>query len=129
MSLAMSSSVMPAEFSSQEDKAMSPETKDEASLSASCIGESKGSKQNVIDGLLRAAEDVYSRLLKMMKFFEAYVGDTNFSRFSSEFPGSTSSEKQGYIFVFYSCLVVAGLWFNFAVPCISFYSLTCGVCW
>ena len=118
----MSSQVMPLEFVFQKAKAMPDETEDHASLGVGCIDESKRSEQNANDELLRTTEDVYSLLLKIMKLFGAYFGDTNFSRFSSGFPGqSISSKKQGYVFAFYSCLVVAGLWLNFAIPLVSMF--------
>ena len=82
--------------------------------------ESSQTEENVNKELLQAVQGVYSPVLKTMKLFGAYFGDTTFNRLVHvQAPGSCN--KQSYISRFYCGIIVSGLWFNFALPLVSIF--------
>ena len=90
---------------------------DDSEMSASSFSELKShAKENVNEELLKAVEEIYSPVLKMMKLFGAYFGDTSFNRLLNS---SGPFKKQSYILRFYCGLSLAGLWLNFVVPLVS----------
>ena len=119
---AMSSRVIPLEIVPLKAKEMSVLAEEQGSFNASRDDELEKTEENLNEELLRAIEEIYSTLLKMMTFFGAYFGDTNFNRFFRG--GSSSGQKPwSYICALFCCLIVLGLWFNVAIPlvCIFFH--------
>lgn len=80
------------------------------------FAESRRSKENVNEELLRSLEEIYRPVLKMMKLFGTYFGDTSFNRLVNS---SGPCRKQSNITRFYCGVVVAGLWLNFVLPLVS----------
>ena len=92
----------------------------ETTMSHSSLDESSQTKEDVNKDLLRAVEEVYSPVLKTMKLFGVYFGDTTFNRLV-HVQTPSSCNKQSYISRFYCGMLVAGLWFNFALPLVSIF--------
>ena len=92
----------------------------ETTMNHSSLDESSQTEENVNKELLRAVEEVYSPVLKTMKLFGVYFGDTTFNRLV-HVQTSGSCNKQSYISRFYCGIVVAGLWFNFVLPLVSIF--------
>ena len=63
----------------------------------------------VIDG-------IYSPVLKIMKLLGIYYGETSLSKLSY---GSSTGSRKVSISLLYCCVVIASLWFNFAMAFIS----------
>lgn len=118
----MSSRVIPLEIVSLKTKKMSVSAEEQGSINAGCHYEPGKTEENVNEELLRAVEEIYSTLLKAMKCFGAYFGDTSFNRFFQG--GSSSGQKTwSYVCAGFCCLMVLGQWFNVAIPlvCVFFY--------
>ena len=82
------------------------------------VGHSSPTEQNINKKLVESLQDVYSPVLKMMKLFGAYFGDTTFDRLvHAQTPGLGS--KTSYVSPFYCGVMVAGLWLNFVLPLVS----------
>ena len=73
---------------------------------------------NVNDEVLQAIEEAYKPVLKLMKLFGAYFGDTSLDNLIQ---ASSPRRKKSYISRFYCAVVVAGLWFNFVMPLVSIF--------
>ena len=118
----MSSRGIPLKIVSLKTKEMSVSAEEQGSINAGCHGESGKTEENINEELLRAVEEIYSTLLKTMKFFGAYIGDTSFNRFFRG--GSSSGQKPWrYVCAVFCCLMVLGQWFNVAIPlvCVFFH--------
>ena len=63
-------------------------------------------------------EAAYRPVLRLMKLFGAYFGDTSFN---SLVQVSSRRRNESYISRFYCAIVVAGLWFSFAMPLVSIF--------
>ena len=77
---------------------------------------SRPNEENFNGELLRAVEEMYSPVLKMMKMLGMYFGDTTLNRFRQTF---VPCRKKSHVSRFYCGVIVAGLWFNFSIPLIS----------
>ena len=76
-------------------------------------------KEGIVNGeLLKAIEGVYRPVLQLMKLLGAYFGDTTFNRLAHK---AGPWRKESCIPRFYCCLVVAGVWLNFAKAVVSFF--------
>ena len=73
---------------------------------------------NVNEEVLQAIEEVYKPVLKLMKLFGAFIGDTSLNNLIQT---SSRRRKESYISRFYCAVVVAGLWFNFFMPLVSIF--------
>lgn len=102
------------------------------SISAASPNYNHGAEQ-----MLKAVDSIYSPILKAMKLFGMYFGETSVKRLSSV---SSIGKRQVSISLLYCCAVVASLWFNFTMAFIStcvegvsvlatFYSLTAYCIW
>ena len=72
----------------------------------------------VNDEVLQAVEEAYKPLLRLMKFFGVYFGNTSLNNFMKASP---RRRKESYISRFYCAVVVVGLWFDFVMPLISIF--------
>ena len=72
----------------------------------------------VNEEVLQAIEEAYKPVLRLMKLFGAYFGDTSLNNLIQTSP---RRRKECYIFRFYRAVVVAGLWFNFFMPLVSIF--------
>ena len=73
---------------------------------------------NVNEEVLQAIEEAYKPVLRLMKLFGAYFGDTSLNNLIQASP---PRRKESYISRFYCAIVVAGLWSNFFMPLISIF--------
>ena len=73
---------------------------------------------NVDEEVLQAIEEAYKPVLRLMKLFGAYFGDTSLNNLIQTSP---RRRKESYISRFYCALVCAGLWFNFFMPLVSIF--------
>ena len=73
---------------------------------------------NVNEEVLRAIEEAYKPVLRLMKLFGAYFGDTSLNNLMQ---ASSRRRKESYISRFYCAVVVVGLWFNFVMPLVSIF--------
>ena len=67
-------------------------------------------QENINEHLLKGMDEVYSPVLKLMKLFGIYYGDTTLKSLTNQ-PGSCL--KNNYFSLTYCVVVVTGLWFNF----------------
>ena len=67
-------------------------------------------QENVNEHLLKGMDEVYSPVLKLMKLFGIYYGDTTLKSLTNH-PGRCP--KNNYLSLTYCVVVVTGLWFNF----------------
>ena len=82
------------------------------------LGQSTLNDGNVNEEVLQVIEAAYRPVLRLMKLFGAYFGDTSFN---SLVQVSSRRRNESYISRFYCAVVVAGLWFNFAMPLVSIF--------
>ena len=116
----MASRVKPGELIVVKTNEISASNSVETTANHSCFDESNQTEENVNKKLLQAVEEVYSPVLKTMKLFGLYFGDTTFNRFI-HVQASGSCSKWSDISRFYCGVLVAGLWFNVTLPLVSIF--------
>ena len=67
-------------------------------------------QENANDRLLKAVEEVFSPLLRAMKSFGIYYGDTTLKHFNDT---SCSYRKRNVLPSIYCCVLASGFWLNF----------------
>ena len=114
----MSSRVIPHEFCVVEINETPAAISAQPAMNDGSLTESSQVKENVNEELLHAVESAYHPVLKVMKLFGIYYGDTTFNHMALNSP---RRPKQYYSQCFYCGLVVVGLWFNFVMPLVAIF--------
>ena len=76
------------------------------------------SDDKVNEEVLQAVEEAYKPVIRLLKFFGVYFGDTSLNNLIKASP---RRRKESYISRFYCAVVVVGLWFDFVMPLISIF--------
>ncbi|KAJ7331651.1 hypothetical protein OS493_019243 [Desmophyllum pertusum] len=109
----MPSQVTPTETGVHRDHEMPSKVSVQPTMNeVSVVEDSIPHQGNVNEKLLKAIDEVYSPVLKLMKLFGTYFGDTSLKRLAR-----TDSRCRKYIYLshIYCGLVISGFWLNFVM--------------
>ena len=87
-------------------------------IEVSMVSDSNPQQENVNEQLLKEIDEIYSPVLKLMKLFGIYFGDTSLIQLMH---ATGSCRKRVYLERFYCGVVVSGFWLNVVIAFVDIF--------